>query len=372
MTPVPTFRVSAPQRARLIASPQTASHRQYPSAPPGGSDRRARGQSLVELAIILPVLLLLIAGAIDLGRAYFTSISLENAVKEGAMYGARDPECATDSGTGCADPNNVQARFENELHDLTASLFQARCFAPGTTDFSGAGKALADCEDGDLYHVRGQVLFTLVTPIVSALLHSPITLGSEATAVVLTSFQPIGGTVTFPSATPGPTPSPGLCTVPDLTLGPTKLNQAQSVWANQGGFVASNLTPVGPGGQNVSWQSLPAGMVAPCDTQTMIASNAPQGTATPSPSPTPTATPTTNPSPTATPSATPTPSGNCTVPDLEDMKVTVAQAAWSQAGFMPANFVAARPPGNDYKVGGQSLAAGLQAPCLTATITVSK
>jgi Flp pilus assembly protein TadG len=50
-----------------------------------------RGQSLVELALILPVLTLLLVGMVDLGRVFFYQARLTNAVKEGAFYGAYTP-----------------------------------------------------------------------------------------------------------------------------------------------------------------------------------------------------------------------------------------------------------------------------------------
>jgi hypothetical protein len=57
----------------------------------GPVSRRRRGQSLVELALALPVLLLLMLGTIDLGRMFFNYIELRNAVREGAAYLARNP-----------------------------------------------------------------------------------------------------------------------------------------------------------------------------------------------------------------------------------------------------------------------------------------
>jgi len=50
-----------------------------------------RGQSLVELAISFSILLLLVAGAIDFGRAFFTWVSLRDAAQEGAAYASIDP-----------------------------------------------------------------------------------------------------------------------------------------------------------------------------------------------------------------------------------------------------------------------------------------
>lgn len=45
---------------------------------------RERGAVAVEMAIVLPLLLLVLGGIIDFGRAYFTQIVLANAAREGA------------------------------------------------------------------------------------------------------------------------------------------------------------------------------------------------------------------------------------------------------------------------------------------------
>jgi Flp pilus assembly protein TadG len=50
-----------------------------------------KGQSLVEVALSLPLLLLILAGILDLGRAYFTYITLSDAAAEGAAYAAVHP-----------------------------------------------------------------------------------------------------------------------------------------------------------------------------------------------------------------------------------------------------------------------------------------
>jgi hypothetical protein len=49
--------------------------------------RRERGQSIIEAAIVLPILLLLVAAAVDFGRAFDAYIVLTNAVREGARFG---------------------------------------------------------------------------------------------------------------------------------------------------------------------------------------------------------------------------------------------------------------------------------------------
>lgn len=48
------------------------------------SRRCERGASAVEFALIVPVLLLLIGGIIDFGRAYYQEIQLSNAARDGA------------------------------------------------------------------------------------------------------------------------------------------------------------------------------------------------------------------------------------------------------------------------------------------------
>ena len=58
----------------------------------GRRKHRERGQSLVETAVVLPILLLLLAAIIDFGRAFDAYIILTNAAREGARFGATNPE----------------------------------------------------------------------------------------------------------------------------------------------------------------------------------------------------------------------------------------------------------------------------------------
>lgn len=58
--------------------------------------RREGGASIVELALIAPVMVLLVLGVLDLGRAYQLHIQLENAASEGAGHAQlypHDVEC---------------------------------------------------------------------------------------------------------------------------------------------------------------------------------------------------------------------------------------------------------------------------------------
>jgi len=50
-----------------------------------------RGQSLVELAISLTVMMLLLSGAVNFGMAFFSYVAMRDAAQEGALYGSFNP-----------------------------------------------------------------------------------------------------------------------------------------------------------------------------------------------------------------------------------------------------------------------------------------
>ncbi len=52
---------------------------------------REKGQSLVELAGALVVMLWLLSGIVDVGRAIFTQFSMQDASEEGIIYGTSNP-----------------------------------------------------------------------------------------------------------------------------------------------------------------------------------------------------------------------------------------------------------------------------------------
>jgi Flp pilus assembly protein TadG len=55
------------------------------------------GQSFVELALVLPVLILLLVGAAEIGRLAYASIEVSNAARAGVAYGAQNHTTASDS-----------------------------------------------------------------------------------------------------------------------------------------------------------------------------------------------------------------------------------------------------------------------------------
>jgi Flp pilus assembly protein TadG len=71
--------------------------------------RSQRGQSLVEVALVTPLLLALLAGTIEMGRYAYMSILISNAARAGAAYGAQSLPLSVDvTGITLAAKNDFQ------------------------------------------------------------------------------------------------------------------------------------------------------------------------------------------------------------------------------------------------------------------------
>jgi Flp pilus assembly protein TadG len=75
----------------------------------------------VEFALILPILILVIAGIVDFGRAYFTQVTLTNAAREGAR-----------AAVVRVTPTEVQTRTQSALGPLAAGTTIAAGACPTT------------------------------------------------------------------------------------------------------------------------------------------------------------------------------------------------------------------------------------------------
>ena len=78
---------------------------------PRNSGRRERGAVAVEMAIVLPILVLLVGGIVDFGRAYFTQVVLTNAAREGARAAVvrADPVARANAASLGIPPADLQA-----------------------------------------------------------------------------------------------------------------------------------------------------------------------------------------------------------------------------------------------------------------------
>lgn len=83
---------------------------------------KASGQAVVEMVLILPILLLLVVGALEFGRLFFTKIALTNAAREGAYYLSLHPEDKTNcSGSECFQTTRQAVTDEANNSGLTIS-----------------------------------------------------------------------------------------------------------------------------------------------------------------------------------------------------------------------------------------------------------
>jgi Flp pilus assembly protein TadG len=89
--------------------------------PQSTRDRSQRGQELVELSILIPLLLLIAFGVLDLGRAFHAAITITNAAREGARYGTINP----DDGAGILAATLNEAQSSGV--DLSSSVIEVTC-----------------------------------------------------------------------------------------------------------------------------------------------------------------------------------------------------------------------------------------------------
>lgn len=57
--------------------------------------RRQRGQALVEMALIAPVLISMSLGILDLGRLFYYDVEFQSALREAARYAAKNPSVSS-------------------------------------------------------------------------------------------------------------------------------------------------------------------------------------------------------------------------------------------------------------------------------------
>ena len=89
-----------------------------------------QGQSLVEMAVALVMLLLLVGGIVDIGRAYFTYMAMRDSVQEGALYGSINPTLTQEIRNHVLDSSDlIPDILSND--DITVEIIGAPCTGNG-------------------------------------------------------------------------------------------------------------------------------------------------------------------------------------------------------------------------------------------------
>ncbi|MEO5886801.1 MAG: TadE/TadG family type IV pilus assembly protein [Anaerolineales bacterium] len=136
-----------------------------------------RGQSLVELAISLVILIYLLAGAVEFGLAFFQFVQLRDAAQEGALYGSVFP----------SDTSGIIARIQGASSspinlsggDVTITISIDGIPSTDTTNYANV-----DCEGHGL---EVEVLYPhqVFMPFMSEFIGSTIDLNANVTDTIL-------------------------------------------------------------------------------------------------------------------------------------------------------------------------------------------
>jgi Flp pilus assembly protein TadG len=182
----------------------------FSERPPVTGRPAARGQALVELALVVPILFFLSLAAIDLGRVFYSLITVTNAARAGAMEAAYHPD-SWSSGTPCADTNRVMCaatrESTNSFVTVTAADVSMTCSTACTKGASPANRVTVT--------VAGQ--FSLITPLLAPFIGGQtITLRSASTADIVNVPIP-AGLPTPPSQAPSQGPSQAPSQAPSQT-----------------------------------------------------------------------------------------------------------------------------------------------------------
>jgi Flp pilus assembly protein TadG len=130
--------------------------------------RAATGQGLVEFALIFPVLVLLIMGIVDFGRAIYAFNSVSNAAREGARVGI------VNQGTGAGGAYLAAIEAASQATALGLSATDANEVLVTFPNPSGNCSTISA---GCPISVRVQYEFSPITPIIGRIL-GPLIVGS--------------------------------------------------------------------------------------------------------------------------------------------------------------------------------------------------
>ncbi len=86
--------------------------------------RSEQGNSLVEVALLVPVMIAILTGAVDFGRAYYLANEVAGAAQAGAVYGSQN------------------------ITDTAGMASAAKLDAPDVSSISASGSWGCECSDG--------------------------------------------------------------------------------------------------------------------------------------------------------------------------------------------------------------------------------
>jgi Flp pilus assembly protein TadG len=247
---------------------------------------RSRGQSVVELALVLPVLLMLLLMGLDFGRVFLGWVDLNNAARVAANYAAMNATAWTvpQDATVIAEYQRLIAADANGTNCSLPNPVPAPSFPSGT----GVGQPAV---------VSINCTFGIITPVIGAIVGQGVPVTATAafpirsgvlvgmpiqTAVPTATPTPTPTPTPAPTPTPTPAPTPTPTPTPSPTPTPTPTPQvnctvpgfknsstAQKAWTDAGFSTPVIFNPLVPPNYPIGSQSLPANSSALCATATV-------------------------------------------------------------------------------------------------------
>lgn len=108
---------------------------------------RERGESLLELALVLPFLVLLLLGAIDFGMAYYLDIEMGNAAYAGALYGSQN-------NTDTTGMQNAAIKDAANVKNMTVTASYGCECSDGTNAMPSCTKQPSGCSANAVNYVQ--------------------------------------------------------------------------------------------------------------------------------------------------------------------------------------------------------------------------
>ncbi len=219
----------------------------------------------METALVLPILVLLLVMALDVGRVFFGWVALQNAARIGADYVAQNAGAWDGMPTAeLAKRDRYAELIEADIRTINCDLVGGAPPDPAFPNYDGVGDGY---EDRDYAVVEIGCSFDLMTPLAENLVGGPI-------ALIAHEEFAINGRIV--QGTPVPPPPPPECPVGELDVPDMvthTFEEALAMWIGAG-FLEDNFNPeiisTGPPASRnnddiVVAQTLPEGECQPDD-----------------------------------------------------------------------------------------------------------
>ena len=144
------------------------------------------GQSLVEFALTLPLLLVMVMGLFDIGRAVFYYAVLNTAVREGSRFAVVQPECDYLSNPGSCTgshldtyPLNCANATSKANHNICSEVTEKFFHIGELADSNITINHVALAEHRNVINIQIQHLFRPITPGLGLIGELPIRVQSQ-------------------------------------------------------------------------------------------------------------------------------------------------------------------------------------------------